>query len=484
MRGTYDHWLILLSIIVAIIASFVALDLVSSLVPSRRRKNKKYWLAGGAIALGICIWSMHFIGILAFRLPIEVPYDIRFTVLSMLMAIIVSGLGLVFGSRESLGMGGLVGGGLLVGIGIVSMNYIGLEALQIEPRIRYQPGLVALSILIALGAAIVSLWCSHKLRMETIFSGFQKKAGSAVIMGMAIFGMHYTGIAAAQFAPHSVGTAHPPWSINPAGLDGPIGAFTLLFLLGTLLISAHDAYRAAVAEKQMTEPTSQLNEASGEVKRLSARLVEIQDEERRALAAELHDIVGQELSAVNAELALLRSQLPPGAPSDASERLANASGHVRRSVDAVRSVMAQLRPPGLEELGLPAALRWHAAAFEARTGIAPAVSANETLPRPLPKVEDALLRIYLEALTNVSKHAKAGKVWVTLEARGGVIVMGVADDGRGFDMSRTARRDEKSGWGLMIMYERALSIGAELRVHSTPGSGARIEVLVPKDKWS
>ena len=99
MRGTYDYWLILLSIIVAIIASFVALDLVSSLVPSRRRKNKKYWLAGGAIALGTGIWSMHFIGILAFRLPIDVFYDIRFIVLSILVAIIVSGFGLVFGSR-------------------------------------------------------------------------------------------------------------------------------------------------------------------------------------------------------------------------------------------------------------------------------------------------------------------------------------------------------------------------------------------------
>src|SRR3954451_23303422 len=133
MAGTHDYWLILLSIIVAIITSLVALDLVSILVPSRRRKNKKYWLAGGAIALGTGIWSMHFIGILAFRLPIDVPYDIRFTVLSMLVAIGVSGLGLVLGSRESLGTRRLVGGGLLVGIGIVSMNYIGLEALQIEP---------------------------------------------------------------------------------------------------------------------------------------------------------------------------------------------------------------------------------------------------------------------------------------------------------------------------------------------------------------
>jgi signal transduction histidine kinase len=99
-------------------------------------------------------------------------------------------------------------------------------------------------------------------------------------------------------------------------------------------------------------------------------------------------------------------------------------------------------------------------------------------------VEDALLRIYLEALTNVSKHAKAGKLSVTLEARDHEIVMGVADDGRGFDMTRPARRDEKSGWGLMIMYERALSIGAELRVHSTLATETRIEVLVPRDKWS
>jgi NO-binding membrane sensor protein with MHYT domain len=484
MRGTYDYWLILLSIIVAIIASFVALDLASSLVPSRRRKNKNYWLAGGAIVLGTGIWSMHFIGILALRLPIDVYYDIRFTVLSMLVAIIVSGFGLAFGSRDSLGSSGLVGGGLLVGTGIVLMHYIGLEAMQIEPRIRYQPSLVALSILIALGAAVISLLCLNRLRMETIFSAFWKKAGSALIMGMAIFGMHYTGLAAADFAPDSMGMVHPPWTINPTGLDRPIGALTLLFLLGTLLISAYDAYRAAVSADRVTERTAELDQASGELKRLSVRLMQIQDEERRALAAELHDIVGQDLSAVNAELALLQSQLPPGVLSGSSERLANASALVKRSVDAVRNVMAQLRPPGAEELGLPAALRWHAAALEARTAIAPAVSANETLPRPSSKVEDALLRIYIEALTNVSKHATAAKVQVALEARADKIVMSVADDGRGFDMARPVRRNEKSGWGLMIMKERALSIGAELRVQSMPGTGTRIEVLVSRIQWS
>jgi signal transduction histidine kinase len=277
---------------------------------------------------------------------------------------------------------------------------------------------------------------------------------------------------------------HPPWTINPKGLDGPLGAFTLLFLLGTLLISAYDAYRAALSAKRLTESAAELDQTSGEVKHLSARLMQIQDEERRALAAELHDIVGQDLSLVNAELALLRGQLPTGAPSDAAERLAKASALVSRSVSAVRDVMAQLHPPGLEELGLAGALRWHAVAFKARTGLAPAVSADESLPRPSRKVEDALLRIYLEALTNVSKHAAASTVRVALEARADGIVMSVADNGRGFDTTRPVQRNDKSGWGLMIMNERALSIGAELRTHSTPGAGTRIELLVSRNKWS
>jgi signal transduction histidine kinase len=112
------------------------------------------------------------------------------------------------------------------------------------------------------------------------------------------------------------------------------------------------------------------------------------------------------------------------------------------------------------------------------------VNVDETLPRPSQPVSDALLRIYLEALSNVSKHADAPEVRTVLERRGHQIVMSIADGGRGFDSDQPVRRDDKSGWGLMIMQERARSIAADLRVDSTPGAGTRVELLVPEEKWS
>lgn len=467
MAGSHNHWLVLLSLIVAVTASFVALELATRVVaPYRRPAVRRYWLAGGAISMGIGIWSMHFIAMLGFELPIAVSYDIPVTALSLLIAVAAAGFALVVATRETLGVRRLVGAGALMGIAIAAMHYTGMAAMRMEPPIRYQPLLFSLSLLIAFGASVVALWSSFELRLETIATAFWKKAGSAVLMGGAIFGMHYTGMAAAQFAPGSVSLTSLR-GFDPVWLAATLGASTLVFLTGTLLVAAFDSY--VFFE---------------ELRQLSRRLVETQDAERRALAAELHDIVGQELSAVNAELALLRSQLPPGAPPEASERLANASALIKRSVDAVRNVMAQLRPPGLDELGLTAALRWHAAAFEGRAGVTVTVSADETLPRPSAKVEDAVLRIYLEALNNILKHAGAGKVLVSLAARDGQVVMGVADDGHGFDPERPVRRDAKSGWGLMIMKERALSVGGERRVQSAPGAGTRIEFVVSKDKWS
>jgi signal transduction histidine kinase len=229
---------------------------------------------------------------------------------------------------------------------------------------------------------------------------------------------------------------------------------------------------------------TRVDQASGEVARLSGRLVAIHDEERRQLAAELHDVIGQDLAAANAELALVMNQIPDVAPPALSKHLADASVLLKRSVEALRSVMVQLHPPGLDELGLRAALGWHGATFESRTGIPVSVNVDETLPRPSQPVSDALLRIYLEALSNVSKHADAPAVRTVLERRGSRIVISIADCGRGFDATRPLKRDAKSGRGLMILQERARSISADLRVESEPGAGTRVELLVPEEKWS
>ncbi|MEO8343529.1 MAG: MHYT domain-containing protein, partial [Gallionella sp.] len=247
MAGNYNPWLVFLSIVVATVASYVALDLASRVVAHGNRASR-YWLIGGALSMGTGIWSMHFIGMLAFQLPIPMSYDIPITLLSLVIAIIVSGFALYTVSHGTLSLHRLLSGGLLMGIGIASMHYTGMAAMQLEPPLRYDPVLFTLSVLIAIIASVVALWIAFQLRTETILSAFWKKAGSSLVMGAAITGMHYTGMAAANFAPNTICSVSPQ-DINNVWLAGAIGGFTFMFLTTTLLISVFDAHLANRAAK-------------------------------------------------------------------------------------------------------------------------------------------------------------------------------------------------------------------------------------------
>ena len=362
------------------------------------------------------------------------------------------------------------------------MHYVGVAAMRMQPPIDYSPLLVGSSVVVAVAGSVATVWSAFELRMETILTAFWKKAGSAIVMSGGICGTHYLGMAAARFAPNSISTSGPQ-RIDNAMLGGALGAFTLLFLVATLLICAYDAYFAAALKVRVAERTAAVQEASGELRRLLRRLADVQDEERRRIAAELHDIVGQNIAALNAEIALIRDGIGRAAGPELAGRLASASLLARLAVQAVRTVMAQLRPPGLDELGLPAALRWHADAFQSRTGIPVILTINETLPRPGRAVEEAVLRVCVEALNNSAKHAAARTVLVRLEEHGDHIVLEVADDGVGFDADARRPRDDSSGWGLTIMKERALAVGGELRIVSAPDAGTRIYFRISKTLW-
>ena len=132
MHGTYDPWLVSLSIGVAIIASYVALDLASRVAVARRTKAGRYWLMGGAVSMGIGVWSMHFIGMLAFQLPIPMAYDTGGSLFALLIAVIVSGLALHTVSAGQLTANRLVSAGICMGLGIAAMNYTGMEAMEID----------------------------------------------------------------------------------------------------------------------------------------------------------------------------------------------------------------------------------------------------------------------------------------------------------------------------------------------------------------
>jgi signal transduction histidine kinase/ActR/RegA family two-component response regulator len=161
------------------------------------------WTLGGAIAMGSGIWAMHFVGMLAFRLPIPVAYDIPITLVSLLLPIGASGLALWQVSRADLGRLRLGVSAVIMGVGINAMHYTGMAAMRMQPGIVYDPLLFGLSVLIAVAASALALWIAFRLRRSTP-DAWVPRAGAAVVMGFAIVGMHYTGMAAAHFPADSV----------------------------------------------------------------------------------------------------------------------------------------------------------------------------------------------------------------------------------------------------------------------------------------
>src|SRR5882724_5407051 len=245
MTGYYDPMFIVLSVAIAIIASYTALDL-SGRVSSSSGGKAWGWLAAGAVSMGSGIWSMHFIGMLAFHLPIPVAYDLPITLLSLVMAIVVSGFALYMMRRPALSASTLSVGATLMGIGICAMHYTGMVAMRMSPPIHYDPPLFIASVLIAIGASFAALWIAFRLGKKYSSLAILAKLGSAGVMGLAIAGMHYTGMAAAQFAPDSICLgAQTGWGIGDSALASGISVIALTILSGTLVISSLDAHFAA-----------------------------------------------------------------------------------------------------------------------------------------------------------------------------------------------------------------------------------------------
>jgi NO-binding membrane sensor protein with MHYT domain len=236
LDASYDWRLIVLSYIIAVLASYTALDLAGRVTAARGRARRS-WLLGGAFAMGAGIWSMHFTGMLAFSLPIAITYDVPTVLLSLVVAMIASGFALFVASRDVLSLERLLVSGLPMGLGIATMHYSGMAALRMPAMIDYDPPIFGLSILIAVVASSAALWLAFQLRSERVAPRvwLALKIGSALIMGVAITGMHYTGMLAAHFMPI-------PGATTEAGIDAlPLGAaigIATVVILGLALISS------------------------------------------------------------------------------------------------------------------------------------------------------------------------------------------------------------------------------------------------------
>jgi diguanylate cyclase (GGDEF)-like protein/PAS domain S-box-containing protein len=236
MRGTYDLWLVACSYFVAVAASYAALELAGRIVVSHGRAAWA-WLAGGSVAMGLGIWSMHFIGMLAFHLPIPLTYGVPITLLSVVPAILSAALVLTLIRVGSLSGVRLAMGAILLGGGIAAMHYTGMAAIPIRPAVRYDPAIFAVSVAVAIVVAFVALKLAFSL------SGTVprwKKFAAALVMAGGICAMHYTGMAAAVFAPDSICTV-APGAIQHNWLAGIVAFNTVIVLLVTVAIAFYDA---------------------------------------------------------------------------------------------------------------------------------------------------------------------------------------------------------------------------------------------------
>jgi diguanylate cyclase (GGDEF)-like protein len=199
LPSRYDSQIVVASLLIASFASYVALDLAKR-VRTHDRGVATSWWVGGSIAMGTGIWCTHFVGMLAFSLPIALGYTVALTVASWVAGVAVSAVALFVASRRgSLTWRRLTGGALAMGVGICAMHYTGMAALDMAPGIVWNPLLVAASALIAVGASAVALVLFFWLREISTWRGLLYQAVAALVMGAAICGMHYTGMAAASF---------------------------------------------------------------------------------------------------------------------------------------------------------------------------------------------------------------------------------------------------------------------------------------------
>ena len=253
VTGTHEPYLVALSILVACFASYTALDL-SGNVGTARGVARRAWLVAAAITMGGGIWSMHFVAMLAFMMPIPMSYDIGLTTLSLVVAMFVTGVGFYVISRQRGSPLRLVLSGIFMGLGIAAMHYTGMAAMEGHAELSYDPLFVVLSLVVAIGASTAALWLAFRT------TDLGQKLAAAVVMGLAISGMHYTAMRAAIFTAHvPVHEAQLNTSLDQTSLALAVAGITLVILAVASVASLFERKRAEETLRQAQADLARVN---------------------------------------------------------------------------------------------------------------------------------------------------------------------------------------------------------------------------------
>ena len=423
MAQHYHHWLVLVSILVAILASYTALTLALR-IRVASRQVAPVWLIGGGVAMGIGIWSMHFVGMLALMLPIEIAYDVSVTLLSMLIAIVVSTFALHIASRKQVGRTALVGAGFAMGIGICGMHYVGMAAIEITPADSYDAVWVAISFAVAIAASFAALGVAFSSPAQASWRRYHRAVG-AVGMGLAIAGMHYAGMAAAQFPPAAVSGET---LVNKGWLAGSVTTITLFVLVAALLLSLIEARAVARAARMQASLTE------------AAETSRAKDEFLAMLAHELRNPLA---SISNAVHLLQHAGADDTHRQFAQDMIARQSLHLARIVDdlldvgrAITGKMVLHRQPIDLHATVSVALRTLGAAGTTADRQVTFDGASVWVDADRTRIEQVVTNL----VSNAVQHTTAGgRIAVRVATLADAAELTVSDDGVGMDADTAAR---------------------------------------------